>query len=91
VVLVEVDVPRHLHVGVVRVAASFGECVEDVLNELEGAGGVVMRLADAGALAWDSRELVRLLVERCKESCLPFQTWRSTISERSLSPLVVRL
>jgi hypothetical protein len=91
VVLAEFGVPRHLHVWVVRVAASFGKRPRDVLHELEGAGGVVMRLADAGALAWDSRELVRLLVERCKESCLPFQTWRSTISERSLSPLVVRL
>jgi hypothetical protein len=58
VVLARLDFPRHRHVWVVHVAASFGEPAQDVLHELDRAGGVVVGDADARALAWESVVLV---------------------------------
>jgi hypothetical protein len=86
VVLARLDFPRHRHVWVVHVAASFGEPAQDVLHEFDGAGGVVVGVADARTLVWESVVLVRLFVERMEKDYSPFQTWRSTTSERSLSP-----
>lgn len=63
VILATVDVPRHLHVGIVDVAAGFGEPAQDVLHEVHRPGSVVVRCADAGALAWEVWMLARLLAK----------------------------